>query len=285
VDVLYQCVLAKDFFGWRNKACSALPDFGMQVQDPAALPPQLMPVSTDVQEVAPNSAPNSQDLPKVGHPQGGQHSPASNTDLGGDQQVATAPSSSGGIAQHFGIGSHHTSQGNDRMETSAGPQLSDPVLGAFAQPHVPAVAPPAIRMAKPGGMRSILGKKAGASAMAAALSRKKGEAALGFPPQVTALRLPAAHAALLMMISEERAVQTGGGQHKNLTATIHVQEASGKATADVLRSQFLVAYPSLPVAAAEVQPNAAPGPGPGPGVDTQKEEVAQPSHVSGADVR
>jgi len=68
-----------------------------------------------------------------------------------------------------------------------------------------------------------------------------------------------------------------------VTATTHVQDTSGRATADLLRSQFVVAYPSLPSVAATIQqPDAAPG----PGVATQIEvAAAEPSQVTGADVR
>lgn len=160
----------------------------MHVQDPAALPAQLMPVSADVQEVAPTSALDLQPTTDATHvPPSAQQTPASNANPGGDLKAASTSLSSGSIAELLSPGNNGTSQADNRMDTSAGAQLLGGVLGLSAQAHVPAVAPPAIRMAKPGRMRSMLGRKAGVSAMAAALATKKGEAALGGPPQVTAL--------------------------------------------------------------------------------------------------
>jgi len=145
-----------------------------------------MPVTADVQEVAPTSAMDLQPKADATHvPPSIQQISASNADPGGDLKAASASSSYGSIAELLPPGNNGTSQADNRVDTSA--QLSGGVLGLSAQVHVPAVAPPAIRMAKPGGMRSMLGRKAGVSAMAAAIAMKKGNAALSGPPQVTAL--------------------------------------------------------------------------------------------------
>ena len=63
-----------------------------------------------------------------------------------------------------------------------------------------------------------------------------------------------------------------------------VQEANGKAAADLVRSQFIVAYPSLPV---EVVTSAKPSAPPEAAGNSQQEVEAAPgpSQVTGAEVR
>jgi hypothetical protein len=65
-----------------------------------------------------------------------------------------------------------------------------------------------------------------------------------------------------------------------------LQEASSKAAAELVRSQFMVAYPSLPAEDTPATlPEASAAPEAGKDSQVEAEGAAGPSQVTGADVR